>query len=71
MKIFTITIHNEAVIKKLESLDKKKGKYISKLIEHEIRLEEMERRLTEIEIKCAKEDKFSNSIKDCDPTSRA
>lgn len=49
MQIFTITIHNKAVIDKLISLDKKKGKYISRLIEQDIRLEELEKRLRELE----------------------
>jgi hypothetical protein len=51
MQIFTITIHNKAVIDKLISLDKKKGKYISRLIEADIRLGELERRVKELEEK--------------------
>jgi len=49
MQEFTITIHSEAVIKKLESLKRKKGEYISKLVEENIRLENIERRLKELE----------------------
>jgi hypothetical protein len=49
MQIFTITIHNKAVIDKLISLDKKKGKYISRLIEADIRLEELEKRIERLE----------------------
>ncbi|MFA5305967.1 MAG: hypothetical protein WC365_00820 [Candidatus Babeliales bacterium] len=49
MQIFTITIHNKAVINKLVSLDKKKGAYISRLVEQDIRLGELERRVKELE----------------------
>lgn len=34
---FTITIYNQDVIKKLNSLDRKKGKYIERLIEKDVR----------------------------------
>ena len=34
---FTITIYNQDVIKKLNSLDRKKGKYIERLIENDVR----------------------------------
>ena len=49
MREFTVTIHSAAVIKKLVSLDRKKGEYISKLIEADIRLEQIEARLKELE----------------------
>lgn len=48
MREFTVTIHNEAVIKKLVAKGRKKGEYISKLIEADIRLEQLERRVNEI-----------------------
>lgn len=48
---FNITIKNEAVIKKLDSLGRKKGEYISKLIEADIRLEQLEQRVKELERK--------------------
>lgn len=49
MQIFTITIHSKAVIDKLISLDKKKGAYISRLIEADIKYEDLERRVKELE----------------------
>jgi signal-transduction protein with cAMP-binding, CBS, and nucleotidyltransferase domain len=50
-QVFTITIRSEKAIKKLESLGRKKGEYISRLIETDIRLEEIEKRLKELERK--------------------
>lgn len=49
MQIFTITIHNESVIKKLEAMGRKKGEYISRVIEEDIKFEELEKRIKELE----------------------
>jgi hypothetical protein len=46
---FTVTIIGDKAIDKLESLGRKKGEYISRLIEADIRLEDLERRLKELE----------------------
>ena len=51
MAQFTIVIKSEAATKKLDSLGRHKGEYISKLIEADIRLEDIERRLKELEKK--------------------
>lgn len=48
-QVFTITIRSEKSIKKLESLGRKKGEYIGRLIEADIRLEELEKRVKELE----------------------
>jgi hypothetical protein len=48
---FTIVIKSEKAVAKLESLGRHKGEYISKLIEADIRLEDIERRLKELEKK--------------------
>jgi hypothetical protein len=54
MQIFTITIHSDAVITKLESLGRKKGEYITKLIENDILIQNRISKLEE-EVKELKE----------------
>ena len=46
---FTVTIIGDKAIGKLESLGRHKGEYISGLIEADIRLEQIENRLKELE----------------------
>ena len=46
---FTVTIHNNKAINKLKSLGRKKGKYISELIEKDIKVEELENRIEKLE----------------------
>lgn len=46
---FTLSINSDAAIKKLESLGRKKGEYVTKLIERDIRIEELERKVKELE----------------------
>ena len=46
---FTITIYDEKVIEKFKSLKRKKGKYISDLIEKDMRMEEIEKRIDKLE----------------------
>jgi hypothetical protein len=40
---FTLLITSESAIQKLESLGRKKGEYVTRLIEADIRLEQLER----------------------------
>jgi len=49
MAQFTVEIKSIKAIKKLKSLGRKKGEYISSLIENDIRLEELEKRVERIE----------------------
>lgn len=46
---FTIKIHDEQIQKKLISLERKKGEYISSLIKKDMQIEEIVKRLTELE----------------------
>ena len=46
---FNILINSEKAIAKLNTLGRKKGKYIESLIEKDIRLEEIEKRLNKLE----------------------
>jgi hypothetical protein len=46
---FTITIHNKSVIEKLESKKNSKGEYVSKLIEKDIEVEELKKRIEALE----------------------
>jgi len=46
---FTITIHNKSATDKLESLGRKKGEYVSKLIEENIKYEELQKRIEKLE----------------------
>lgn len=46
---FTITIHKQTVIDKLESLKNKKGEYVSGLIEKDIEIEELRKRIEKLE----------------------
>jgi len=50
-KKMAITLISEKVIEKLESLDRKKGEYISNLVLKDLREQEIERRLSEVEEK--------------------
>jgi predicted DNA-binding protein len=46
---FTLSITSESAVKKLESLGRKKGAYVSELIEKDIELEELRRRIEVLE----------------------
>lgn len=46
---FTLSIQGKLAIQKLESLGRKKGEYVSELINNDIRIEELERRVKELE----------------------
>ncbi len=46
---FTITIKSDIAIKKLESLGRKKGEYIDKLIEKDMEYKELEERIKKLE----------------------
>jgi len=46
---FTITIHNKSAITKLESMKNKKGEYVSRLIEENIKYEELQKRIEKLE----------------------
>lgn len=46
---FTITIIGENAINKLESLGRKKGEYVSALIDKDIKFEQLEKRVKELE----------------------
>jgi hypothetical protein len=48
---FTIIIKGETAIRKLDSLGRKKGEYITRLIEADIKFEELEKRVKELEKK--------------------
>jgi hypothetical protein len=49
MQEFTITVHDKDVIAKLESLKRKKGEYITRLIKEDIKHDILEKRIGEIE----------------------
>jgi len=46
---FNIVIYDEDVIKKLQSLDRGKGKYITKIIKEDIWKEQIEARMKNLE----------------------
>lgn len=54
MAQFTVEIKSIKAIEKLKSLGRRKGEYISKLIEDDIRIEELEKRVKELEEKVKK-----------------
>ena len=49
MMKFTLSINSESAIKKLQSLDRRKGEYVSKLIEQDIEIDELKRRIEKLE----------------------
>ncbi|MDD5065016.1 MAG: hypothetical protein PHQ35_09715 [Phycisphaerae bacterium] len=51
MAQFTVEIKSISAINKLKSLGRHKGEYIAKLIEGDIRFEQLERRVKELEVK--------------------
>lgn len=50
-KQYTVIIKGEAAIRKLETLGRRKGEYISSLIEKDVRIEELEKRIERLERK--------------------
>lgn len=51
---FTVKIIGKNAIEKLESLGRKKGEYLTRLIEQDIRFENIERRIEQLEKKKCK-----------------
>ena len=49
MAQFTVEIKSDKAIEKLRSLGRHKGEYISRLIEQDIKLEDIEKRLERLE----------------------